>query len=175
MKCILCKNDSIELFIVVDNKTYWKCNNCFVKFLDKKHYLNSKSERKHYLKHENYFEHKGYQKFLSKLYLPLKQKLSKNDVGLDYGCGHGPVLAQMLKLDGLKVDLYDPFFYPNKEIFNKKYNFITCTEVVEHFFDPYKQFNNLDKLLKKNAWLAIMTTFYQQNIAFKNLTPAKPQ
>ena len=105
---------------------------------------------------------------MSKLYLPLKQKLSKNDVGLDYGCGHGPVLAQMLKLDGLKVDLYDPFFYPNKEIFNKKYNFITCTEVVEHFFDPYKQFNNLDKLLKKNAWLAIMTTFYQQNIAFKN-------
>ena len=65
----------------------------------------------------------------------LKDKISLNDLGLDYGCGYAPALADILKKDGFRVELYDPFFFPNKEIFLRKFKFITCSEVVEHFFE----------------------------------------
>ena len=53
----------------------------------------------------------------------------------------------MIKKDGFKVDIYDPYFFPNKEIFSKNYNFITCTEVAEHFHNPQKEFMLLNKLI----------------------------
>ena len=168
MRCILCLDENVDLYIIIERKIYWKCNNCFAIFLDKKFYLDKESEKQHYLKHQNYIEDNNYQRFLSKLYTPLKYKLRKNDKGLDYGCGHGPALAYMLKTDGFEVDLYDPFFYPNKKIFKKKYDFITCTEVVEHFFNPYQEFKRLDDLLKINSWLGIMTSFYDKSIHFED-------
>ena len=33
-------------------------------------------------------------------------------LGLDYGCGKGPVITEQLKTKGFRVDLYDPFFIP---------------------------------------------------------------
>ena len=168
MNCTLCKNNSVDIFMIIDNKTYWECKKCFVKFLDKKHYLDRHSEKNHYLKHENNIKDKRYQNFLSKLYIPLKKKLSINDKGLDFGCGHGPALAYMFKMDGFNVDIYDPFFYSRNEIFLKKYDFISCTEVVEHFWNPLKEFDILNNLLKKSGWLGIMTCFYEKNIVFKN-------
>ena len=55
----------------------------------------------------------------------------------------------MLRLEGFSVDLYDPFFFPNKDIFANKYNFITCTETAEHFFNPNKEFETLNPLCQK--------------------------
>ena len=49
------------------------------------------------------------------------------------------------------IDLYDPFFFPNKEIFSKTYDFITCTETAEHFFNPKKEFDLINTLLKKDG------------------------
>ena len=42
---------------------------------------------------------------------------SNNDFGLDYGCGYAPALADIFKKDGFNIDVYDPFFFPNKNIF----------------------------------------------------------
>tara|TARA_B100000965_G_C19540862_1_gene735518 strand:+ start:363 stop:995 length:633 start_codon:yes stop_codon:yes gene_type:complete len=168
MECIVCKSNLTDIFLVVDQKTYWECNTCDAKFLDKDHYIDRKAEKNHYLKHENYINDKHYKNFLSQLYNPLKKILSKNDEGLEFGCGHGPALAYMIKSDGFKIDLYDPFFYPNKKVFKKKYNFITCTEVVEHFYSPFKEFKILDNLLKAQGCLGIMTSFFNEKLSFKN-------
>ena len=168
MHCIICKNKSVNIFNIIDNKVYLECPKCYVKFLHKKHYINFKSEKRHYLKHENYIHDKNYQKFLSRLYNPLKNKISKLDKGLDFGCGYCPTLAYMIKKDGFEVDIYDPYFFPNKEIFSKNYNFITCTEVAEHFHNPQKEFMLLNKLIFVSGWLGIMTCFYSKEICFKN-------
>ena len=69
---------------------------------------------------------------------------------------------------GFEIDLYDPFFYPNKEIFTRQYNFITCTETAEHFFNPYYEFKNLDSLLLSGGWLGVMTTFLTEDKFFEN-------
>jgi len=168
MTCIVCKSDLVENFKVIDSKTYWKCNCCSAKFLDKSHYLNPALEKNRYLEHQNRVDDKDYRGFLSGLANPLKEKLSKNDKGLDFGCGHGPALVDMLRSDGFRMDLYDPFFFPDKSIFSKKYNFITCTETAEHFFDPYKEFDVLDGLLVSGGWLGVMTCFLTDEEMFEN-------
>ena len=168
MNCIVCKSDWVEIFKIIDNKKYWRCNSCLAKFLDKSHYLDPTIEKSRYLQHENRIDDNAYRTFLSRLSKPLKGKLSNNDKGLDFGCGHGPALADMLTLDGFDIDLYDPFFFPNKKIFSKKYNFITCTETVEHFFNPFEEFNTLDNLLMTDGWLGIMTCFLTKDELFEN-------
>ena len=87
---------------------------------------------------------------------------------MDYGCGYAPALANILKKDGFNIELYDPFFFKNENIFFRKFNFVTCSEVVEHFFKPYEEFNKLDCLLAKNSWLAVMTSFMSEDYLFEN-------
>jgi len=168
MNCTVCKSNSIEIFDIIDQKKYWKCSDCLAKFMDKACFPNPIAEKTHYLTHQNNIADLRYRKFLSRLFTPLKAKISKNAKGLDYGCGHGPALVDMFRSDGFSMDLYDPFFFPDENIFSKEYDFITCTETVEHFFNPSKEFFKLDALLKKNGWLGIMTCFMTEDQFFKN-------
>ena len=50
--------------------------------------------------------------------------------GLDFGAGPGPALAAMMSEDGFDVAIYDPFFQPDAEALQRKYDFITSTETV---------------------------------------------
>ena len=60
------------------------------------------------------------------------------------------------------------FFFPNKDLLNKQYKFVTCTETVEHFFDPYNEFTLLDKLLLNGGWLGVMTCFLTDDSQLDN-------
>ena len=166
--CTVCKNNKIEFFLNVEGLDYWQCGLCKATMLDSIKFISNNKEKKHYLKHNNQINDTRYRIFLSNLIEPLKDKISIDDMGLDYGCGYAPALADILKKDGFNVELYDPFFFKNENIFCRKFNFITCSEVVEHFFKPYEEFNKIDSLLAKNSWLAIMTSFMTQNYLFKN-------
>ena len=166
--CTVCKNNKIEFFLNVEGLDYWQCALCKATMLDSIKFISSNKEKKHYLKHNNEINDTRYRIFLSNLIEPLKDKISIDDMGLDYGCGYAPALADILKKDGFNVELYDPFFFKNENIFCRKFNFITCSEVVEHFFKPFEEFNKIDSLLAKNSWLAIMTSFMTEDYLFKN-------
>mgnify|MGYP001213058486 FL=1 len=166
--CTVCKNNKIEFFLNVKGLDYWQCSLCKATLLDPIQFISSNKEKKHYLKHNNEINDTRYRIFLSNLIEPLKDKISIDDMGLDYGCGYAPALADILKKDGFNVELYDPFFFKNENIFCRKFNFITCSEVVEHFFKPYEEFNKIDSLLATNSWLAIMTSFMTEDYLFKN-------
>ena len=166
--CTVCKSDKIELFLTIDELNYWLCNVCESKFLDSKNYVNLNYEKKHYLKHNNSINDFKYLSFLLKLVDPLKYKISTNHIGLDYGCGYSPALAYILKKEGFKVELYDPFFYPDKSVFLRKFNFVTCSEVVEHFFYPFEEFQKIDNLMCSNSWLGVMTSFLPSDKLFQN-------
>jgi hypothetical protein len=92
-------------------------------------------------------------------------KLLPGWVGLDYGCGPGPTLSVMLEEKGFQMKIYDPYFFPQTDVLTGIYNFITCTETVEHFFRPGDELGRLNQLLRKGGWLGIMTEF---------LTPDQP-
>lgn len=93
-------------------------------------------------------------------------KLEANSEGLDFGAGPGPVLASYLRSQGHRVALYDPFFHPDPGALARDYDFITCTEAAEHFFDPKKEFDLLFRCLRPGGYLGMMTEF-----VFPDLTP----
>ena len=63
---------------------------------------------------------------------------------------------------------YDPFFFPDKKIFLKQFDFVTCSETAEHFHNPNYEFKTLDKMLKPSGVLGIMTNFLTKELVFKN-------
>jgi SAM-dependent methyltransferase len=168
MICNLCRSNAAASFETTDNKIYWSCTFCGCKYLDKSFFIDLQEEEKRYLEHNNDVKDKEYRKFLSKLSHPLKEKIHHGCDGLDFGCGTGPALADMLIEEGFKVSLYDPFFYPEKNVLSKQYDFITCTETAEHFHDPFKEFNTLNDLLKPGGWLGVMTCFLTSDEMFEN-------
>ena len=166
--CSICKSCDLKLFSTYDKLIYWECKTCGAKILDSKCYINYNDEKKHYLKHNNSTTDSNYKKFLFKIVEPMMDKISTSDLGLDYGCGFAPALANIFKNFGFKVELYDPLFFPNNDILLRKYKFITCTEVVEHFFSPYEEFNKINNLLDNNSWFGVMTSFLPNDFHFEN-------
>ena len=51
-------------------------------------------------------------------------------------------------------------------VFSKAYEFIVCTEAVEHFFEPAKEFKNIDRMLIKGGCFGLMTTFLDDEKGF---------
>ena len=159
MNCLVCEYPAVKLILEEDEKIYWKCRNCLFISLDPKFRLSSSEEKDRYKQHNNDIYDANYRLFLSKLFKPLQGKLQDGAKGLDFGCGPGPALAEMFKEAGYQVDLYDPFFFNNEIVFKKAYDFITCTETIEHFFEPVKEFKRIDEMLVKESFLGVMTTF----------------
>ena len=106
MICNICRSDSASSFKTLDNKTYWSCNVCECKYLDKSYFIDSAEEKQRYLEHNNEIKDEQYRAFLSRLSDLLKEKIYPGSNGLDFGCGSGPALADMLIQDGFAVALY---------------------------------------------------------------------
>lgn len=158
MLCPLCDSRNIDDFAqdLKRSWNYWQCQDCDLVFRDPQSYLNSLQEKARYQTHNNSIENLGYVKFLSPVVETLKPYVQKTDRGLDYGCGPGPILDKLFAEIDIKMDLYDPFFCSNKEL-QDSYDFITCTEVAEHFYHPGTEFMKLDQKLKPGGYLLIMT------------------
>ena len=139
---------------------------CLATFIDFSCLLKPEDEKARYSAHKNDPADPGYRKFLNKLFVPLIERLGTSKEGLDFGCGTGPALAQMLEDAGHKVSLYDPFFYPDRTLLEKQYDFVTCTEVFEHLHYPARELKLLDGLLKPGGLLAVMTNFQTDDAMF---------
>ena len=168
MICIICKNQKAAIFTNIKQKRYWKCSYCEAIFLDKEFYLSSNDEYKHYLTHNNDVNDPRYKQFLSNLMLPLIDRIKLKSIGLDYGCGPGPALSLMLREKGYQMFNYDPFFHPKKSNLLKKYDFISCSETVEHFHNPFYEFTRFNELLNVGGIIGIMTNFHSKENIFEN-------
>lgn len=166
--CTVCEQGVLERFRVVKGQEYLRCPNCEATLMAQPGWLTPEEERAVYALHNNDPGDPGYRAFLEKLALPLLDRIYPGASGLDFGCGPGPALAKRLRAAGMDVALYDPFFYPAPAALSHPYDFITCTEVVEHLHYPAKVFGQLDGLLKPGGWLALMTCFQTNDERFDN-------
>lgn len=115
------------------------------------------AERREYELHRNAPDDPGYRRFLSRLAEPLAVHLAPGDEGLDYGCGPGPAMSALMVERGFVMADYDPIFVPDGRLLERDWDFITCTETVEHFHFPGREFARLDGLLRPGGWLGVMT------------------
>lgn len=164
--CPVCQAADCTHFMQVDTHDYWRCHHCEATFVDPSQLPSRSTEHAEYQLHRNGVNDAGYRKFLARLASPLLARLPAGLSGLDYGCGPGPALAAMLAEAGHRMAVYDPLFFDDAEALDGRYDFITCTEVAEHFHRPFDEFARLDRLLKPGGWLAVMTRFQTDDAAF---------
>lgn len=166
--CSVCGAAGPQPLMNVKGVDYWRCNTCMATIMDPGQWLSAEIEYEQYLRHENSPADGGYRKFLSRLTTPLLKNLAPGQNGLDYGCGPEPVLAQMLTEKGQNMSSFDPFFFPDQELLSGQYDFITCTETIEHFHNPGKEFHLFESMLKPGGWLALMTCFQTDDTRFSS-------
>jgi len=164
--CPVCRSGGAQRFQDVEKRRYWRCGGCEATWLEPCQRPTREDEFAHYGHHQNDRDDPRYRAFLSRLTDPLLEKLRPGMTGLDYGCGPGPALADMLKEAGLEMALFDPFFHPGRDALQRDYDVITLSEVAEHFFEPAREFDRLDRLLRPGGWLGVMTCFQTDDDRF---------
>ena len=155
--CPLCSSNQTRFYFEDRKRSYFQCSRCELVFVPPEQRLDARSEKAHYDHHKNTPDDQGYRLFLSRLALPLLERLASGSRGLDFGCGPGPALAHMLREAGHTVALYDIYYQPCADVLEKTYDFVTATEVIEHLFDPKKIWLQWLDLIKPGGWIGIMT------------------
>jgi len=168
--CPLCMAEQPN-FIYQSNRVnlvrdFLQCTNCKLVFVPSRFHPSVAQQKDRYSEHNNDPTDLGYREFLSRLMDPLLPLLKEGDVGLDFGCGPGPALAEMLRESGYKVDLYDPLFQDNVWTLRNAYDFVACTETIEHFTHPASDFVLLDSVVKNGGVLGVMTSILYDEIVF---------
>lgn len=167
--CPLCLHSQTQLFYSDKKRTYFQCMQCSLVFADRSTLLTAEQEKAQYDLHQNQLGDSGYRQFLSRLSIPLLKTLKpEQNTGLDFGCGPGPLLAHMLTEAGKQMQIWDPFYAPDSEALQQKYHFVSCTEAIEHFINPAKEWAIWLDLLLPEGVLALMTKRYKDQSSFSN-------
>lgn len=143
-----------------------RCGTCALTFIPESRHLSPEAEKARYARHDNRPDDPGYRGFLDRLLEPLSRRLRPGAEGLDFGCGPGPTASVMMRERGFKMADYDPYFLPDEAALARTYDFIVCTEVLEHLRRPAETLALLDRLLRPEGMLGAMTMLLADDGAF---------
>ena len=160
--CPLCQNISTPFF----KDEFYECSCCGGIFRPKEKLLDNEKEKQRYESHTNNSDDLGYQNFVAPITNSILNEYKKSNFGLDFGCGKDSPIIKVLRQNEYKIFEYDPYFFDDKKLLEQKYDYIACCEVIEHFYNPKKEFELLKSLLKENGTLYLMTGIYRDNIDF---------
>jgi len=158
--CPLCQSQSKPFY--KDTQEYRRCVCCRGIFVVAHDLPPSDEEKKRYELHDTNTQDEGYRRFVSPITSRVIQEFTPYDKGLDFGAGTSQIISCVLQEHGFCIQNYDPYFHPNTQLLQNKYNYITSCEVIEHFYHPAKEFALLRGLLHKGAKLYLMTDIYDE-------------
>ncbi len=166
--CPLCQSSNSFLYASGEARTYIHCRCCDLVYVPMKYFISKEAEKEKYDNHQNSPQNQGYIDFLNKLLIPLRKNLLPNAIGLDFGSGPGPTLSVIMQELGYEMKIYDYFYHDDKKVFEKSYDFITITEVIEHLHNPIGEIKKLWNCLNPGGSLGIMTAFRPDLEIFKS-------
>ncbi|MDW7740233.1 MAG: class I SAM-dependent methyltransferase [Bacillota bacterium] len=166
LSCFLCHAPALY-FSTHRGRDYLKCSGCQSVMLSPENYLSPAEEKERYDQHNNDVSDPGYRLFVQPLVRAVINKYYPEDSGLDYGAGSGPVASYLLKERGYQTLLYDPFYWPDHSVLEARYNYIICSEVIEHFHSPQNEFRLMRSLLLPGGSLFCMTELYDDEFEFE--------
>lgn len=162
--CPLCSSEKTQrLFEAKASKrlrTFYRCECCHLVFVPKEFHLSFEEEKRQYELHENHIENAGYLQLLQPAVDWVVENVGLNQSLLDYGSGPNPVLAGLLKKQGYSAKTYDPYFASSEENSSQVFDLVTCTEVVEHFCSPIKEWEKLLEKVKSGGSLVVLTQWH---------------
>lgn len=168
VSCPLCSSQEILDFHKDRSREYLRCDICRLIFVPREYHLAPSDEKAEYDLHENSPDDPGYRKFLGRLFEPMNDRIAAGSDGLDFGCGPGPTLSVMFEEAGHRVSIYDPLYSPDETPLDRQYDFVTASEVVEHFRIPADDLQRLWSCVKPGGLLGIMTKQALDQASFAN-------
>ena len=137
--------------------TVWRCSYC--NSIHSKEALNLENYYEDYLVGESNLDYFLRSAYKARLSLLRKHGLKKHHKILDYGCNQGLFLLFLSQLGYNNVFGYDPYIdrYSDTKILEKKYDFITAYDVLEHVEDPNKTSAELASLLNRDGIIVVVT------------------
>ncbi len=163
--CPLC-GGSVSFLLHFRGRDYYRCAFCRGIAMHPEDHPSAEEEKARYLEHNNDTEDKRYQQFVRPLVYAVLRDFTSRHRGLDFGAGTGPVITAMLRKNGYSPEVYDPFFHPDPGVLSEPYDYIVCSEVIEHFHVPCREFSRLTALLRPGGALYCMTELYEDDIVF---------
>ncbi|MCC7300783.1 MAG: class I SAM-dependent methyltransferase [Verrucomicrobia bacterium] len=155
--CPLCASKATEPFYRDRKREFFHCLECDLVFVPPEFHLSSEAEKARYDFHSHSLADSGYRNFLNRLFRPLEGKLLPGARGLDFGCGQTPTLSVLCEEAGFSCANYDLHYFTDPAVLEKQYDFLTCSETMEHFRNPREEFERFLQLVKPGGWIGIMT------------------
>jgi len=159
--CPLCDAQP-ETFCSDRSRDYLRCPECDLIFVPDAYRLAPDEEKSRYDFHQNDPNDFRYRQFLNRLFHPLENKLTPGSHGLDFGCGPGPTLSIMFEEAGYNCSVYDVYYANDPKVLNEQYDFLTCSETMEHMYRPGEEFGRFVELVKPGGWIGIMTQLHDE-------------
>jgi len=165
--CPLCQaSDGVQPFDADRARSYLRCGVCSLVFVPRAQHPSPRAAKERYDLHRNDPGDSGYRRFLNRLVDPLAPRLRPGAEGLDFGCGPSPVLSLLLAERGFRMANYDPFYAPDTRVLQRTYDFLVCSETVEHFSEPRRDLDRMLRLVRAGGWVGIMTGMLEPGIVF---------
>lgn len=162
--CALCSQGATPFH----RQEFFCCPECRGIFRPGHLHLGPVEEKARYENHNNDIHDPAYRQFVSPITGSVLKDYTPAHTGLDFGAGTGSAISEVLSEKGYQISQYDPFFHDHPELLERKYDYIVCCEVIEHFHDPHKEFGLLKRLLLPGGALYCMTHIYSPDILFEN-------
>lgn len=149
--------------IAAHRREFIECDRCHLIFVPKSMHISPESERQRYDCHQNDIDDVRYTATFEPL---IKVILSIHPPPadlLDFGCHRAKVLVELLSNRGYRAVGYDPHYTPPLEIVTAgilAFEIVTSTETIEHFAEPFLEFERMTRLLAPGGVLGLMTRFH---------------
>lgn len=137
--------------------TMWRCANCnslhCLESIDFAHYYANYPIR---LQKYDFFARHIFER---RLQFMLDAGLGQGDTLLDYGCGSG-YFVRFARSKGIRAEGYDPYSseeFSDPAVLERRYDFVTSQDVVEHDENPAAFLDNLKKYVRPGGALTIGT------------------
>ena len=158
--CRLC-NSKVIPFTIYKGREYHRCPKCYLIQLLRSQCPSLEEEQREYQLHINDPYDERYRRYLQPVTNSMLEWLQKKKIQqpriLDFGSGPGPTISVVLEEQGWSVTNYDPFFSPDTSALLQRYDVISCTEVVEHFYEPKTSWEQLLALRNEQGSIIVMT------------------
>lgn len=164
MRCSLCEAVATSVAINREREVF-RCPVCDLAFLAPADHITDAEARSEYLQHDNTMECKGYVRMFEKKIATFEEHCAGVSSILDYGCGPGPVLVELLRRGGYDAVGYDPMFFPDADL-DREYDCVISTEVFEHFSNPDDDIRRIGRLVAPGGYLAVMTLLHDTDTDF---------
>ena len=166
--CPLCGSVIIHDFYQGSDRDYLICDCCALIFVPPKFHLTAEQERQRYDLHQNSPDDARYRDFLNRLLKPLVVQLKSGSKGFVFASGPAPTLSLMLQEQGFSMSVYDLYYANNSDVLSQHYDFLCCTEALEHFASPNHEWQLFLSMVKNGGWIAIMTSMYDTVASFSD-------